>query len=127
MIILNDMDDATRIREYIEDMRKFVRGIDRMEEEGESINEEERLFKFPLTPYPRIKELKECIIPFYSLIYRAYQWQRDCGVWLDGPFEFLDSNVIENKTTDYLTDFTKIGKAFRTKIKMHTAINYPYR
>ena len=126
LVIMDDMDDASRISEYIEDMRKIIRGLDRMEEQAAWINGEEKLFKFPLTPYPKIKELKDIIMPFYELIYRAYQWQRNCGVWCDGPFEYIDANIIENKTLDYYTDFNKISKTYRTKIKMDIATGYPH-
>lgn len=122
------MDDPNRIADYIEYMRKFVRDLDRMTEQVEWINREERLFGFPETIYPRIAELRDsAILPFYGLIYRAHQWQRDLGVWMDGPFEYLDSNVVDSKTTEYFQDFSKTSKAFKTKIKMQAAMNYPYR
>lgn len=121
------MDDGKRIGEYIEFMRKFVRCLDRMDEQIEWINREEKLFQFPLSVYPKIKELKEIILPYYSLIYRAHQWKRDLAVWLDGPFEYLDAINIENKTTEYFTDFSKISKTYKTKIKMHIVMGYPYR
>lgn len=124
---MEDMDDINRVFEYMEDLRKLVRGLDRMDKRAEWINNEEGLFKFPQTSYPRVKELKDIILPYYMLMYRARQWQRDVGVWLDGPFEYLDSNLIESKTTDYFTDFTKINKTYKTKIKMQIAINYQYR
>lgn len=121
------MDDAERIRDYIEDMRKMVCQLKRMEEKAEWINAEEALFKFPLTLYPRIKEVKENIFPFYSLIYRGHQWQRDRKVWLDGAFESLDVEHIDNKLDRYLTDFIKTSKQYRTKLQLQQAINYPYR
>lgn len=124
--IMNDMNDADRIHEYIEYMRKFARDLDRMDERVRWINEEEKLFQYSVSQYPRIKELKENIMPYYELIYRGYQWQRHRDVWLDGPFEYLDSNEIENKTTDYFTDFNKINKQYKTKIKMELAMSYPY-
>lgn len=121
------MDDAERIKEYIEDMRKMVRQLKRMEQTAERINTEEALFQFPLSTYPRIKELKEIILPFYDLIYRGYQWQRDRNVWLDGPFEYFDVQHIEDKLNRYLIDFSKTNKQYKTRIKMQIAINYPYR
>lgn len=121
------MDDAKRIKEYIEYMRKIMRQLERMEEKAKWINAEETLFQFPLTSYPRIKELRENILPFYNLIHRGYQWQRDHGIWLDGPFEYLNVQHIENKLNQYLIDFTKINKQYKTRIKMQLAINYPYR
>ncbi|XP_036142936.1 dynein heavy chain 12, axonemal-like isoform X2 [Monomorium pharaonis] len=126
LIIMNAMDDAKRIKEYIEDMRKMVRQLERMEQKAKWINAEETLFQFPLTLYPRIKELKELILPFYILIYRGYQWQRDRKIWLDGPFEYLDVQHIENKLNEYLIDFAKISKQYKTRIKLQLAINYPY-
>lgn len=124
---MNDMDDAERIREYIEDMRKFARDLDRMDERVKSINDEETLFQYPLSEYPRIAELKENIIPYYALIYRGYQWQRHRDVWLDGPFEYLEATDVDDKTSAYFSDFTRISKQYRTKIKMENAMNYMYR
>lgn len=124
---MNDMDNAENIREYIEDMRKMVRQLERMELKAKWINSEETMFQFPLTLYPRISELKENILPFYALIYHGYQWQRDRRVWLNGPFEYLDVYHIENKLNQYLIDFTKINKQYKMKIKMQIAMGYPYR
>lgn len=127
LIMMDDMDDVERVKQYIEDMRKMMRQLERMEQCAERINSEEALFQFPLTQYPRVIELKENILPFYGLIYRGYQWQRDRGVWLDGPFEYLDVDRVESKINQYLIDFTKANKQYKTRIKMQIAINYPYR
>ncbi|KAG7205245.1 hypothetical protein KM043_018325 [Ampulex compressa] len=124
--IMDDMDDAHRIREYIEDMRKFARELERMECEAKCINDEETLFQFPLTQYPRVNELKDNIMPYYALIYRGCQWQRHRDVWLDGPFEYLDAYAVENKATEYFADFTKISKQYKTRIKMQIATGYLY-
>ncbi|XP_043264608.1 dynein axonemal heavy chain 7 [Colletes gigas] len=124
--IMNDMDDMNRIREYIEFMRKFARDLERMDERIKSINDEEQLFQYPLSQYPRINELKENIMPYYDLIYRGYRWQRCRDVWLDGPFEYLDADDIDNKSTEYFGDFNKISKQYRTRIKMELAISYPH-
>lgn len=124
---MNDMDDAKRIREYIEHMRKFARDLDRLDERVKWINNEEKLFQYPLSQYSRINELKENIMPYYELIYRGYQWQRHRDVWLDGPFEYLDSDYIDGKTNEYFVEFTKISKHYKTRIKMEIAMNYPYR
>ena len=121
------MDDVKHIKEYIEDIRKIVQQLERMEQKAKWINAEEALFQFPLTLYPRIKELRDHISPFYALIYRGYQWQRDRRVWLDGPFEYLDVQYIENNLDQYLIDFNNINKQYKTRIKMQLAINYPYR
>lgn len=121
------MDDAKRIQEYIEFMRKFARDLDCIDERIKWINDEEQLFQYPLSEYPRINELKQNIMPYYNLIYHGYCWQRHRDVWLDGPFEYLDSFKIDNKTNEYFGNFNKIGKQYKTRIKMELAISYPYR
>lgn len=124
---MNDMDDAKRVYEYIEDIRKFIRSFDRMDEQVEWINSEESLFKFPLTEYPLINELKEIVMPFYEMMYLACKWQRYRDVWLDGPFEYLDGYEIDTKCNELYATFSKMSKQYRTKIKMQLATNYPYR
>lgn len=124
--VLNEMGDVDRIQEYIETMRKFARELEQMDAKAQEINEEEALFKFPQSTYPKIDELKGLVMPFYHLIYLAYKWQRKVGVWLHGPFENLDAYEIETMTNDFYTDFSKISKTFKTKIKMQIATNYPY-
>nr|XP_050853938.1 dynein axonemal heavy chain 12-like isoform X4 [Vespula vulgaris] len=126
LTIMNDMDDAKRVYEYIEDIRKFIRSLDRMDEQVEWINSEESLFKFPLTEYPLINELKEIVMPFYEMMYLACKWQRYRDVWLDGPFEYLDGYEIDTKCNELYATFSKMSKQYRTKIKMQLATNYPY-
>ncbi|XP_014471742.1 PREDICTED: dynein heavy chain 12, axonemal [Dinoponera quadriceps] len=126
LVMMDDMDDIERVKDYIEDMRKMMRQLERMEQRARAINAEESLFQFPLTQYPRIQELRDNILPFYHLIYKAYQWQRDRALWLDGPFEYLDVQYIEDKINQYLIDFNRSYKLFKTRIKMQIATNYPY-
>lgn len=117
------MDDAERIDENIEFMRKLMRDLDRMNDEVEWINNEESLFGFAVSSYPRIVEIQDqTLLPFYDLIHKGYLWQRNVNCWLDGPFEFLESTDIEAKTIDFFGEFSKINKAFKTKIKMQTAM-----
>ncbi|XP_014211752.1 dynein heavy chain 12, axonemal [Copidosoma floridanum] len=127
LLLIDAMDDANRVGEYIEFMRKFARDLDRMSTDVDWINREQDLFGFPKSSYPRIEELQEqAIMPFYTLIVRAHQWQRHLAVWLDGPFEFMDSGFVEAKTTEYFQDFSKMSKTFKTRIKMQLAMNCPY-
>lgn len=124
--VLDLMDDANRIGENIEFMRKFMRDLDRMNEEVNWVNHEESLFGFPISSYPRILELQDqTVLPMYNLIYKGYKWQRYVNCWLDGPFEFLVPTEVEAKTNDFFGEFGKIGKTFRTKMKMQIAMNYP--
>lgn len=127
LIILDNMDDVSRVGEYVEHYKDLMKKYDRMNNEMQVINSEERLFKFPETEFPKISELKETIVPFYKLIYAIHQWQRDNSVWLNGPFECLDASIIEKKTISYLDKITEMSKTMKSRIKMDATANKSYK
>ncbi|XP_024883298.1 dynein heavy chain 7, axonemal-like [Temnothorax curvispinosus] len=127
LVILDDMDDVSKVGEYAEHYEDLIKKYNRIDDEMQVINSEERLFKFPETEFPKIIELKETIMPFYKLIFTVHQWRRDSSVWLNGPFECLDSSVIERKTTYYFDEITDMGKTMKSRIKMDATANKSYK
>lgn len=127
LVILDDMDDAQRIREYADDLSVLMRHVEGIDEQISWINLEERLFKFPETVFPKVDEVKEVIEPFYTLVRLIYRWKRDNDVWLDGPFDYLDANLIKEKTDEYRDRFGDISRSYRTKLKADLAANKSFR
>ncbi|XP_011706108.1 PREDICTED: dynein heavy chain 7, axonemal-like [Wasmannia auropunctata] len=127
LVILDDMDDVSKVGEYAEYYEELIKRYKRMDDEMQVINSEERLFKFPETEFPKIIELKETIVPFYKLICTIHQWRRDNSVWLNGPFECLDATVIEKKTVNYLDEITDMNKTMKSRIKMDATANKSYK
>ncbi|XP_046630090.1 dynein axonemal heavy chain 7-like [Neodiprion virginianus] len=127
LVILDDMDDAKRIREYADDLSMLMRHVEGIDEQISWINLEERLFKFPETTFTKVNEVKETIEPFHTLVRLIYRWKRDNDVWLDGPFDYLDANVIKQKTEEYFARFGEISRSYRTKLKADLAANKSYR
>ncbi|XP_018397139.1 PREDICTED: dynein heavy chain 12, axonemal-like [Cyphomyrmex costatus] len=127
LIILDDMDDMSKVGEYIEHYKDLIKKYKCIDEEMQVINSEESLFKFPETEFPKILELKETIVPFYKLICTIHQWRRDNSVWLNGPFESLDASVIEKKTMNYLDEITDLNKTMKSRIKMDATANKSYK
>lgn len=127
LIILDDMDDVSKVEEYLEHYEDLIKRYKRIDDEMRIINSEERLFKFPETEFPKIIELEETIMPFYNLIFIIRQWRRDSSVWLNGPFECLDASVIEKKTINYLDEITTMSKTMKARIKMDATTNKSYK
>ncbi|XP_012233843.2 dynein axonemal heavy chain 7-like [Linepithema humile] len=127
LIILDDMDDISRIGEYTEHYKDLIKRYKCMDDEMEVINSEERLFRFPETEFPKIIELRETIVPFYALIRTVHQWRKDNSVWLNGPFEWLDAAVIEKKTVNYLNEITEVSRTMKSRIKMDATANKSYK
>lgn len=127
LIILDDMDEISKVGEYTEHYEDLMKKYKRMDNEMQVINSEERLFKFPETEFPKIVELRDTIVPFHKLIRTVYQWQRNNSVWLNGPFECLDASVIERKTVNYLDEITEMNKTMKSRIKMDATANRSYK
>ncbi|EFN82623.1 Dynein heavy chain 7, axonemal [Harpegnathos saltator] len=127
LVILDNMDDVNAVGEYVEHYKDLIKRYDRMNSKMQVINSEERLFKFPETEFPKIIELNETIVPFYTLISTIHQWQRDNSVWLNGPFECLDASVIEKKTMSFLDEITEMSKTMKSRIKMDVTANKSYK
>lgn len=76
LVILNNMDDTTRLPSYLEEIRKFLRNLEKFDDDVTWINQEEALFKFPISIYPELDELKNFINPFAKLLFMCHRWQR---------------------------------------------------
>ncbi|XP_074111940.1 dynein axonemal heavy chain 7 [Cotesia typhae] len=126
-VILDDMDDAKRVHEYIEYLDVLVRKIKNIDEKNLAINNEEKLFKFPETAFPKVDEVKDIILPFYSLIQMINQWRRHNSVWMDGPLEYVNAEEVSKITFYYFEQFTELNKSMKTKIKQDMTSNKPFR
>lgn len=126
-VILDDMDDAKRVQDYMEYLKGLMKKMNEIEKMIYQINFEERLFKFPETTFPKDTELREVIEPFYVLVRLICEWQRDNEVWLKGPFEYLDANLIEKKTKYFFEEISESNKTFKSKIKMDVTANKAYK
>lgn len=121
--MLDHMDDIEHTLEYLEYLRKLVLRLEDCDKLVAWINKEETTFKFPLTSYPDLEELKEYILPFHSLIYLLHTWKRSYYTWMDGPFEYMDHVQIEIDHDFYYKEFLKISKNYRNRIKQQIAEN----
>ncbi|XP_059054918.1 dynein axonemal heavy chain 12 [Achroia grisella] len=119
--LLDHMDDIDHTLEYLEYLRKLVHRLDDCNKLVAWINNEEATFKFPLTNYTDLEELKDFILPFHSLIYLVHRWKRSYYTWMDGPFEYMDHDQIEQDHDFYYKEFLKLSKNYKNKIKQQIA------
>lgn len=53
----------------------------------------------------------------FRLIYICHIWKRNVGVWMDGPFEYLRYEVVEEAVENFYKEILKTGKAYRNLLK----------
>ncbi|KAI5636077.1 dynein heavy chain and region d6 of dynein motor domain-containing protein [Phthorimaea operculella] len=114
---LDRMDYVECTLEYLEELRKLIHKIHDCDELQAWINKKEATFKFPISQFPDLEEIREYIVPFHSLVHLVHRWKRSYYTWMDGVFEYLDHNAIEFDHDFYYKEFLKISKNYRNKIK----------
>ncbi|KAL7298528.1 hypothetical protein TKK_0008306 [Trichogramma kaykai] len=124
---LDAMDDAARVHEYRDFLGRILARIEEISERCERANAEERLFKFPETSFPKIEEIKETVSSFGSLVRLICRWRKERAVWLDGPFEYLDSELIERQTEHYTQRLTESQRVYKLKIKTDQTASKPFK
>ncbi|XP_063228083.1 LOW QUALITY PROTEIN: dynein axonemal heavy chain 7-like [Bacillus rossius redtenbacheri] len=127
LVVLDRMDEADNVAEYVQHVMKLLRKMGRFDEQVAWINKEEALFKFPLSTYPELDELKNIIFPFSRLIFQIHRWRRLYRVWMDGAFDKLSAKEIEEKVDGFYREISKMQKTYRTKIRAQMVENNPRR
>nr|CAD7589258.1 unnamed protein product [Timema genevievae] len=127
LVILNLMDEANNVDDYVQHIMKLLRKMNVFDQQVTWINKEEALFKFPLSTYPELDELKNIIFPFSRLVFQIHKWKRKYRVWMDDAFDELVMKVVEDKTEEFFREITKMQKVYRTKIRQQAVENNPRR
>ncbi|XP_065338071.1 dynein axonemal heavy chain 12-like [Cloeon dipterum] len=127
LALVNDMRLLSRVDAYLEDTRKLRRRLLEFEEEAAWINSEEALFRFPLSTYPELDELKNCLLPVWGLLCLCRSWRTTLYKWMDGAFDELDAESIQDTTNKMLLTTEETQQQFRFMIKQQIADNNPRR
>ncbi|XP_022919154.2 dynein axonemal heavy chain 7 [Onthophagus taurus] len=125
LVVLNDMDDCDNASEYVFHINKLLVRIRSCDEQKEWINSEEKTFKFPISPFQGLEELKKYIYPFFRLVKVCQYWRRSYNAWMDGPFEFLDHESAEEIVDGYFKELIKTQKTYRIKLRVLAAEGNP--
>lgn len=120
LTIINDMTEPHKFKEYARVLLKFTDEIIIFDDHVKWLNKEEALFKFPKTQSTLLQDMESFVISFSALVERCIRWYHYYEVWMDGCFEYLDPNFVQDTTEEFLKDFQKTQKFYRNKIKSDT-------
>ncbi|KAF2899449.1 hypothetical protein ILUMI_06723 [Ignelater luminosus] len=123
--LLDYIDDVDNARQYVHDLAELLVKIREFDKLQTWINKEETTFKFPLSGFPELKELKIFLYPFVRLVYVCHYWRRSYDAYMDGRFEFLDFSVAESQIDEYFKELLKTQKTYRNKIRQAQTENQP--
>ncbi|KAG8256350.1 Dynein heavy chain 12, axonemal [Homalodisca vitripennis] len=102
---LSNMDDVSKIAIYVQFIQKFLRNLEQFDSTVSWINNEEVLFKFPISTYPELDELKggELGPPYAEIIWNDHHvilFMRSSGCYLShAPLKEGDAFSCPTSTT----------------------------
>ncbi|XP_023571554.1 dynein heavy chain 12, axonemal isoform X3 [Octodon degus] len=109
--------ELERMQQYVTDVRQLQKRIQESEEAVQFINKEEELFKWELTKYPELDNLKNNIEPYHKFFNLVLKWQRAEKRWMDGGFLDLNGESMEADVDEFSREIFKTLKFFQMKHK----------
>uniref|UniRef100_A0A8C3D352 Dynein axonemal heavy chain 12 n=1 Tax=Cairina moschata TaxID=8855 RepID=A0A8C3D352_CAIMO len=105
------------MQQYVADVRALQKRIQEADETVAHINKEETLFKWKLSDFPLLSNLKVDIEPYQKLFQLILKWQQTQKRWMDGAFLELNGELMEAEVDDFSREIYKMSKFFQQKQK----------
>ncbi|XP_065898705.1 dynein axonemal heavy chain 3-like isoform X2 [Dysidea avara] len=103
------VDDIRKVVEQINDLTQRIEGA---KEVAMSINNEEELFEWEVTPFPQVQVLTSSKEPFERLWNTALEFHEKHDIWMNGPFLKLDAEKVEEEQDNMWRTMHKLSKGF---------------
>ncbi|KAK8378939.1 hypothetical protein O3P69_009581 [Scylla paramamosain] len=114
---LEELSQVAHVNKYIREVKKLEGRLEKVSGLVEWVNQEEALFKFQVSSFPLLTELKECLVPYEELFTLVMKWRKYEKYWMDGDFTTLDPEFIDVETEELTRELLRLRKAFKTKFK----------
>ncbi|XP_044254832.1 dynein axonemal heavy chain 1-like isoform X2 [Tribolium madens] len=104
--------DFSRTHEIAVDMRRLWKALKEAQEQGQLLNQRQKLFNIPVVPFDNLLKLIKEFEPYKTLWITASDWLRAYEMWMDNPLVNIDSEAIERLVTDMYKTIVKSVRVF---------------
>ncbi|XP_075250490.1 dynein axonemal heavy chain 3-like isoform X2 [Convolutriloba macropyga] len=103
----------------LEELEKLIEAC---RDEGEQINDEEKLFEWETTAFPMINEIVALKDPFDKLWTNSLNFHNANEKWMNGPFLGLDSEAINEEVSTIWRTLYKLSKSIQDQGPQRVAV-----
>lgn len=93
-------------------MRRVWKGLKEAQEQGQLLNQRQKLFELPVVPFDAINKLIKEFEPYKSLWITASDWLRSYDMWMDNPLVNVDGEAIERIVNEMYKTMVKSIRTF---------------
>ena len=106
---LGNLDD---IAKYLKKAETLQQKLDAGQNRIEEFNNEEEAFEWEISQYPQRNRLVQDLEPYLKLYQTINDFRGNLDKWLDGAFDQVNPEVVENESGSYWRSLYKLEKTF---------------
>lgn len=100
------------MHEIAVDMRRVWKSLKEAQEQGQLLNQRQKLFELPVVPFEAIMKLIKEFEPYKNLWITASDWLRAYDMWMDNPLVNVDGESIERNVNEMYKTMVKSIRIF---------------
>ncbi|XP_023309976.1 dynein heavy chain 1, axonemal-like [Anoplophora glabripennis] len=112
VVQMSQIRDFSKIHETAVDMRRVWKTMKEAQEQGQLLNQRQKMFGVPIVPFDNLTKLIREFEPYKNLWGTASDWLRSYEMWMDNPILNVDADSIESCTTEMYKMMVKLIKVF---------------
>uniref|UniRef100_A0A1Y1N5M7 Dynein heavy chain 1, axonemal n=2 Tax=Photinus pyralis TaxID=7054 RepID=A0A1Y1N5M7_PHOPY len=109
---LSGQKDFNRVHEIALEIKRLWKAMKEAQEHGQMLNQRQKLFLMPVTPYDTLTKLIKEFEPYRNLWVTASEWLKWHEIWMDNPLVNVDGEAIEGIVSDMYKTMIKSVKLF---------------
>ncbi|KAK3579501.1 hypothetical protein CHS0354_028323 [Potamilus streckersoni] len=100
------------MKSNVEQLNRLQSSLETAREELEQINEEEKMLEWEISVFPQLKAMMALKDPYDKLWNTAWSFHQKHEQWMNGPFQKMNAEEIENEVGDMWRTMYKLTKTF---------------
>ncbi|XP_045539469.1 dynein axonemal heavy chain 1 [Papilio machaon] len=104
--------DMSKVHEIANDIKKAWKAMKESQDWGRVLNQRQKLFGQPVTPFADLNRLVKEFEPYRNLWVTASDFLKSREVWFDNPLMYVDADTIEPLVSEYYKTLLKCIRTF---------------
>lgn len=112
VVQMSKQKDFSKVHEIAVDVRRLWKTLKDAQEQGQLLNQRQKLFGVPVVPFDHLTKLIKEFEPYKTLWITASDWLRAHEMWVDNPLTNVDGDSVERTVTDMYKTIVKSVRVF---------------
>jgi dynein heavy chain len=112
LVEFKDLGNLDEVSKYLKKAETLQGKLETGQQRIEEFNNEEEAFEWEISQYPQRTKLVQELDPFLKLYQTITEFRNNLDKWMDGPFDQVNPEIVENESGSYWRTLYKLEKTF---------------